>query len=106
MSETTQQFIAEDMHSFIASLNAGQIQPEVAEIIADTRLQQHVAILMREKLAISRAKGKGGWWRSKDCSIEFLRGMLQVAIQKGDMVDIINFAAMIHIRTAMEQYAG
>jgi hypothetical protein len=48
---------------------------------------------MRRKLGKTRAKGRGGW---QQCANADLWQMLREHIDKGDPVDIGNFAMMIH----------
>lgn len=47
---------------------------------------------MKTKLDIQQKKGYRGW---EDCSIEHLQNLLAEHIEKGDMVDVANFACMI-----------
>ena len=37
-----------------------------------------------------------------ECSLEYLKQLLAEHIEKGDMVDVANFAAMIYARESME----
>ena len=53
------------------------------------------AAKMKEKLAKSRDKGRGGW---EDCPIEYLIASLKDHISKGDPVDVANFSMMISLR--------
>lgn len=55
---------------------------------------------MSEKLELSRNKGRGGWYEDS-CSVETLKQMLLEHIEKGDMVDVMNFAAMIYAKETM-----
>jgi hypothetical protein len=54
--------------------------------------------LMKEKLAKSRAKGRGGWDDSAQCTVEFLAQLLVEHVEKGDPVDIANLAMMVQLR--------
>ena len=67
---------------------------------------------MKEKLKKSRAKGRSGW---ESCPIEHLIHGLKEHIDKGDPVDVANFAMMISLRgesiktpvwTVADQQAG
>lgn len=58
------------------------------------------AVAMKEKLALARAKGRGGWNDPAQCSVERLATMLVEHIAKGDPVDVANFAMMLHQRGA------
>ena len=53
------------------------------------------AAKMKEKLENSRYKGRSGW---ESCPIEHLINGLKVHIDKGDPVDVANFAMMISQR--------
>lgn len=70
---------------------------------ADRELVSYTQKAMRETLAHARQKGRRGWWRKSECTIEHLESLLQSAIDKGDMIDIINYAAMIEIRRITDE---
>jgi len=72
------------------------------ERLMDTALCSTFSQIMEEKLCFKRAQGRGGWWDENQCSIEYLRKLLREHIDKGDMVDVANFAAMIYARECME----
>ena len=70
-----------------------------ADAIADVDLPDHTRAAMAKKLAATRRnKGKGGWWDEERCSINSLREKLRAAVDENNMIDIINYAAMIHFR--------
>lgn len=71
---------------------------EKAECAADELLVNQAAVSMREKLAQARGKGRGGWWDPQRCSTDALRQLLVEHVDKGDMRDVMNLAAMIHVR--------
>ena len=52
------------------------------------------AAMMKDKLALARAKGRGGW---ETCQEEELLEMLHDHTLKGDMRDVANIAMMIHL---------
>ena len=72
----------------------------------DANAQQHpddIAVdrfsaAMKDKLAKQRSKGYGGWDDPSVCSVERLQQMLVEHIEKGDPIDIGNFAMMIFNR--------
>ena len=66
-----------------------------AERIIDHNGVRNFANAMCEKLDRKRDEGKGGWNDPSQCSIDDLRSMLIEHVDKGDMVDIANFAMMI-----------
>ena len=67
---------------------------------ADRVLVTVASDAMREKLAKKREDGLRGWHTSL-CTNEQLGAMLLDHFDKGDMVDVMNFAAMIHVRTQL-----
>tara|TARA_R110002124_G_scaffold80776_4_gene213543 strand:+ start:650 stop:970 length:321 start_codon:yes stop_codon:yes gene_type:complete len=77
------------------------ISPEFRDEFMDKELVDLAKIAMKEKLEITRKKGRGGWW-SDDCKTETLKEMLKKHVEKGDMRDVMNIAAMIYYR----EYAG
>ena len=92
----THEFVRLDMASL---RNLALTAPrELVENYADDRLRSYARMAMKDKLEIARLKGRGGWWNANECSIETLRRMLSEHMEKGDMVDVMNFAAMIYAR--------
>lgn len=73
------------------------------ENYADYRLVQFATQAMEEKLKISRDKGRHGWWDESVCSIQDLQNLLEEHVTKGDMVDVMNIAAMIYVRQCAEE---
>lgn len=53
---------------------------------------------MKAKLAKKRAEGYGGWDNPDECTVRYLAGLLAAHIEKGDPVDIANFAMMLFHR--------
>lgn len=82
-----------------------KLAEQYGHYIVDERLCHYAADAMDEKLEISRAKGRGGWWR-EECTIEQLKAMLAEHVDKGDMVDVMNIAAMIWAKEAMAEVAN
>lgn len=56
------------------------------------------AMAMKVKLAQKRLEGRGGWDRKDECSQGFLSQLLREHIDKGDPIDVANFAMMLHQR--------
>ena len=69
----------------------------MSDVEADAVLVRVCAERMADKLALSRAKGRGGW-HTPNCSDEHLLNLLKGHIEKGDMVDVLNLAGMILVR--------
>lgn len=55
------------------------------------------AVVMKAKLAISRAKGRGGW-DGPSCSAQILSRMLVEHVEKGDPIDVAVLSMMLHER--------
>ena len=75
----------------------GNIQPEFRDEFMDNELANSAKRAIEEKLEIARQKGRGGWW-STDCDTDSLKQLLVEHIEKGDMRDVMNIAAMIYYR--------
>ena len=56
-----------------------------------------VGAAMKLKLAQKRTEGRGGW-DTDECSQEFLSKLLREHVEKGDPIDVLNFAMMLHQR--------
>lgn len=72
------------------------------ERIADYALMRMIDRECSDRVEAARENGRHGWWDDKVCSIANLKAGLAKAITKGDMIDVINFAAMIHAREAVD----
>ena len=53
---------------------------------------------MKAKLSKKREDGRGGWQDKDECPQEFLSDLLRGHVEKGDPVDVANFAMMLHQR--------
>lgn len=71
----------------------------LTNIKADEHLVTQAAQLMKSKLAKKRGEGYGGWHKQHSCNNEWLMQKLNEHVTKGDMADVMNFAAMIAART-------
>ncbi|MDA8153489.1 MAG: hypothetical protein M0003_12425 [Acidithiobacillus sp.] len=69
----------------------------LSDVEADHYLVRRCAEHMTAKLALSRAKGRGGWHTPR-CDVDHLHRMLREHVEKGDMVDVLNLAGMILVR--------
>lgn len=74
-----------------------RLRPEFRDEEADNCLVELAQDAMTEKLKIARNKGRGGWW-STECDTGDLLEMLKAHVDKGDMRDVMNIAAMIYFR--------
>jgi hypothetical protein len=58
------------------------------------------SLMMRDKMAASRDKGRSGWDDPTCCTIEYLQELLLSHLEKGDPVDVANFCMMLQHRGA------
>ncbi|HUD91217.1 hypothetical protein [Sphingobium sp.] len=77
-----------------AQAEASTLPGEVVDDVAVDRF----AAAMKAKLAKKRAEGRGGWHDRQDCPAERLSAMLRAHVDKGDPLDVGNFAMMLHQR--------
>lgn len=70
------------------------------DAIADDLLVSAVNVAMDAKLQAKRDEGRGGW-HGASCSNEKLKRMLIEHIEKGDMIDVINIAGMMYMRSKL-----
>lgn len=59
---------------------------------------ERFAAAMKDKLALKRDQGRGGWEDKEQCSQQFLSDLLWHHVSKGDPVDVANLAMMLHQR--------
>jgi len=97
--QRVKQIAGASLTSFVATFGKG----EHADRYLDKELCKHAAFAMDQKLEQKRDVGRGGWWNADECSMELLRECLHSHFLKGDMVDVMNFAAMIYARECMDQ---
>lgn len=88
-------YFAQEMRS---ALRLAGDYPRSADAVMDERLCTIAHIAMTHKLERKRREGRGGWWDSGRCSVEQLRELLRQHVEKGDMVDVMNLAAMVFAR--------
>jgi hypothetical protein len=67
--------------------------------IFDDHAVDLVAKAMKEKLALKRQQGFGGWHDISKCTGERLAELLLGAVAKGDPIDVANFAMMLFCRS-------
>jgi hypothetical protein len=101
-SRTSIQRILSQCFAAIRS-NRNQDESWLNEDRADRELVSYTQKAMREKLAAARLKGRRGWWRAEACSIGQLENLLYEALAKGNMIDVINYAAMIEVRRITDE---
>ncbi|WP_197523696.1 hypothetical protein [Agrobacterium vitis] len=65
---------------------------------ADDIAVDRFAAAMKEKLAKKRLEGRSGWEDKDDCSQLFISQLLREHVEKGDPIDVGNFAMMLHQR--------
>jgi hypothetical protein len=69
--------------------------------LADYLMVEHAKDKMLKKLAKKREDGRGNWYHPTQCSNATLIELLKNHIDKGDMVDVLNLAAMILMRNVL-----
>lgn len=74
------------------------VRKELAPRHPDDAAVDRFAAAMKAKLAAKRADGRGGWGDKAQCSQQFLSDLLRGHVDKGDPVDVANFAMMLHQR--------
>jgi hypothetical protein len=83
------------MHRYIRTQSVLVLIEELVNVQhSDDKAVDSFAHVMKAKLEVSRRKGRGGW---EDCDPEDLSKMLWEHMDKGDPVDVANFAMMIHL---------
>jgi hypothetical protein len=86
----------------IRYLRDGERMGHIDNSLADSELMRMMAAEATNKLDDATKKGRHGWWDDKVCSIRDLKLRLGDAIFHGNMIDVINYAAMIHAREAVD----
>lgn len=76
-------------------LAALEPQPDPRDEHFDDYAVRSFAKMMAAKMAASRAKGRGGWHKPEQCSVEYLRRLLYTHLDKGDPVDVANICMML-----------
>lgn len=72
--------------------------PSPFEQHPDDAAVDRFATAMKAKLAQKRDEGRSGWDDKDDCSQLFLSQLLREHVEKGDPLDVGNFAMMLHQR--------
>lgn len=80
------------------SPSPAKLPPAIGGNHPDALAVDRFAIAMKAKLAQKRAEGRGGWDNKDECSAEFLSQLLREHVEKGDPIDVANFAMMLHQR--------
>lgn len=76
-------------------------RPHVDDIAVDALAAQQKA-----RLAEKRDQGFNGWDDPRRCSVEKLSMLMAQSMCKGKVVDVANFAAMLHSRAAAPELVG
>lgn len=85
-------YALEESDEVIEAATHWMVRPAPEYQHADDRAVDRFAEIMKGKLALARAKGRGGW---QACSPDMLSAMLREHVAKGDPVDVANFAMML-----------
>jgi len=89
------EFMYDEMHRR-AALASAPVAGEAQH--SDDAAVDRFAVAMKAKLAAKRAAGRGGWDDKAQCSNEWLSSLLRQHLEKGDPLDVANFAMMLHQR--------
>lgn len=93
------QWVNGPMVRAINAIRAARAARKEATVIHPDELAvDRFASAMKAKLARKRAEGRGGWEDKDACSNDFLTKLLRDHVEKGDPIDVGNFAMMIHQR--------
>ena len=88
----------------ISGINQGaasicpDIKPEEDVTHADDYAVNRFSVVMKAKLGRKRSEGRHGWNDKQQCSQKFLSDLLRAHVEKGDPVDVANFAMMLQQR--------
>lgn len=89
-----------------ATLDAVTDRPDMHRLMQDHHNDMDAILqaagAQAEKMYSSLLKGRGGWWDPARCSPQGLLIQLIEHIEKGDMVDVMNFAMMLWFRADPE----
>lgn len=91
-------YSAEQMQDYARAALAATGKQQVGEVHPDDQAVDAFAVAMKEKMAVARAKGRGGWEDPAQCSADDLSRMLRDHVEKGDPRDVANFCMMLHQR--------
>ncbi|MDQ0132621.1 hypothetical protein J2T08_000522 [Neorhizobium galegae] len=97
ISEADEDAIRTAAHHLLAFIGDPAPQPNL-EVHPDDRAVDRFASAMKAKLAQKRDEGRSGWNDKEDCSQLFLSQLLREHVEKGDPIDVGNFAMMLHQR--------
>lgn len=70
---------------------------------ADSVLVASTGEAMAHRLAKARLEERHSWWMPTICSLGYLQGLLEKAVADKDYVSIINYAAMLRMREAIDK---
>src|SRR5690554_5538506 len=71
---------------------------------ADRELLIYTQKAMRQRLAAARDKGRQGWWNDAEVDCETLKSLLYRALDDNDLINVINYAAMLHTRKLADNF--
>ena len=75
-----------------------KITPRMSDVRACAAGITNLVKAMKAKLEKKRRAGSSGWHRPSDCSVDKLADLLVDHVARGDVVDVANFAMMLHAR--------
>jgi hypothetical protein len=101
-------FLREDVHNrmyFIRGYKAWNPKAPVPELGADLALVEMAAAAMTNRLLLARMHTRAGWWNREVITLDQLNYLLrkELASETPDMVDVMNYAAMIYVRSIADE---
>ncbi|MCV9964984.1 hypothetical protein OIU34_24110 [Pararhizobium sp. BT-229] len=87
-----------DRHVVANPVFRALFRPVGEDVHPDDIAVDRFAAVMKAKLARKRGQGRGGWEDKEFCTGAFLSRLLVEHVDKGDPVDVANFAMMLHQR--------
>lgn len=106
MNMNLPELIRIDFAGLRALARADGALPPVLDALADSRLLLYAQRAMADSIVISKARGGEAWWDRTVCPLHVLKQELADLVNKGDMVKVLNLAAMIYVRECADASAS
>lgn len=105
MDRRANNHITRILQQSVAALRSNRNHDErwLQEERADRELVSYTQKVMRDSLAAAAEKGRSGWWREDECTVQHLENLLQKAIDDRDYPSVINYAAMLEVRRLTDE---
>lgn len=99
---TVEEELAEEVAQSMARFktNIRKLDRPGANVVADMRLVRHATAVMAARLKANREDvRRSSWWEQ---NVDYLKDELELLVPAGDIVEILNLAAMIYVRECMK----